>query len=537
MLTRLPIRLISISVTLTAIVSILAAATIAIVSSEPAYAEHNSLYMICPDPILEGNTGQVGVRRSGYRVEFAIFFTHHGHYTADPNDFEEYHGVKFESGSGDRTLWVPVVTKEDTIPEHDETFAIGFMNDGVWHQCVVTIEDDDAPEITGVDISSKPVDKYAYRAGDSIDVTLDLDAEGEVEETPLLSLYIGDGDDSTWRGAEYHSGSGSRQLVFRYRVQTEDRDNDGISVGAAAVGEDGRPREGFSGSIYAKGTDVPIDYTHPGVKGDWRQKVDGRPYVQSVKIISSPPDGWDAYRANQTIEVSMTFDTDVVVEGDVSVDLYLGLEDYNWDEAERKAAYIRGSGTDTLVFGYTVRPGDMDPRGVGIIMGVDFDRNKGGFGGSGTIKDKGTDVERNPWYLGTGHQPDHKVYTESPAISSLSIISRPANGDAYDAREVITVEVEFSEQVTTSGEPSLELSVGEEAREETLVPVSEGGFSRSLLFQYEVQEGDADSDGIGIGANVLRSNGGGIHDSAGNAASLSHDVVVVDSNQKVDTSS
>ena len=158
-----------------------------------------------------------------------------------------------------------------------------------------------------------------------------------------------------------------------------------------------------------------------------------RPYVQSVKIISSPPDGWDAYRANQTIEVSMTFDTDVVVEGDVSVDLYLGLEDYNWDEAERKAAYIRGSGTDTLVFGYTVRPGDMDPRGVGIIMGVDFDRNKGGFGGSGTIKDKGTDVERNPWYLGTGHQPDHKVYTESPAISSLSIISRPANGDAYDA--------------------------------------------------------------------------------------------------------
>ena len=58
----------------------------------------------------------------------------------------------------------------------------------------------------------------------------------------------------------------------------------------------------------------------------------------------------------------MTFNTDVVVEGDVSVDLHLGLVDDNWDEAERKATYLRGSGSDTLVFGYTVRSGDMDLR-------------------------------------------------------------------------------------------------------------------------------------------------------------------------------
>ena len=402
---------------------------------------------------------------------------------------------------------------------------------------MVTIEDDDSPEITGVDIISSPVDRHAYRAGDSIDFTVNLDAEAEVEDTPLLSLYIGDGDDSTWRGAEYLSGSGSRQIVFRYRVQTEDRDNDGITVSAAAVGDDGGPTEGFSGNIFAKGTDVPIDATHPGVKGDWRQKVDGRPYVQSVRMISSPPDGWDAYRANQTIEVSMTFDTDVVVEGEVSVGLHLGLEDDNWEEATRQATYLHGSGTDTLVFGYTVRPGDMDPEGVGIIMGANFDWNQSGFGGSGTIKAKGTDVERNPWYLGTGHQPDHKVDTEPPVISSLSITSRPANGNAYDSGELITAQVIFSEKVTTSGEPCLELSVSGKAHQATLVPVSEGSFSNSLAFEYEVQDGDADSDGIGFDANVLRLNGGGIHDSAGNAAGLSHDAVPADSGQNVDTSS
>ena len=241
-------------------------------------------------------------------------------------------GLKVEVKGGDRTLWAPIVRKEDTLPEHDETFAIGFWDGGVWHYCVVEIEDDDAPEITSVDISSKPVDGYAYCAGDSIDFTVNLDSEVDVEGTPLLSLYIGDGDDSTWRGASYLRGSGSRNLVFRYRVQTVDRDNDGISVSAAAM--------------------------------------------------------------------------DVV----------------------------------------------------------------------------------------------------------------------------------FSEQVMATGDLQLELDVGGIARQATLLPVPEGTFSNPLVFQYMVQEGDMDSDGIGIGANLLKLNGGGIHDSAGNAADVSHGAVPAEPGQKVDTS-
>ena len=96
----------------------------------------------------------------------------------------------------------------------------------------------------------------------------------------------------------------------------------------------------------------------------------------------------------------MTFDTEVVVEGDVTVGIHLGLDGYNWDEAKRQARYLCGSGTDTLVFGYIVRPGDMDGKGAGLLFGGLGD----GFGGEGTIKAKGTEVERNPWYLGTGHQ-------------------------------------------------------------------------------------------------------------------------------------
>ncbi len=518
------------------VVAVLAALfTTAIVwpmSPRPAYADHNSMYVICPDPIPEGNSSQMGVRRSGYKVKWVFFATDHQYHTADGDDYEQYHGKKIESGRDERTVWAPIVTKEDTEPEHDETFVMGFWDGGVWHQCVITIQDDDAPTINVVNISSQPVDQYAYRAGESIDIAVDLDAKVEVQGNPLLALFLGDENGSSWRGAEYLSGSGTRSLVFRYRVRPEDFDPDGIKVGSAAVDDDRSPAYGFSGSIFAKGTDVPINYAHPGVEGNWRQKVDGRPYVQSTRITSSPTDGWDAYRTNQTIEISMRFDTEVVVEGEVTIDLYLGLQNYNWDEATRRASYLRGSGTDTLVFGYTIRPGDTDPEGVGIILGTE----EAGFGGSGTIKAKGTDIERNPWYLGSGHQPEHKVDTTPPAVSSVSLKSRPANGDAYGVGEVISVEIEFNEKVTLSGELQVELDVGEVTRYATLGSRPGGTFRESLVLHYTVQEGDADIDGVGIGANRLTVNGGGVHDIAGNAASLSHPAVAADAGHKVATS-
>ena len=79
-------------------------------------------------------------------------------------------------------------------------------------------------------------------------------------------------------------------------------------------------------------------------------------------------------------------------------DAYLGYDGYHSEGTARQAAYRRGSSTDTLVFGYTVRPGDMDPRGIMLAVGSETT----GFCGSGTIKGEGMEVERNPWYRGTG---------------------------------------------------------------------------------------------------------------------------------------
>ena len=501
------------------------------VSFRPVYADHALMRVVCPSPVWEGGTGQMRIETPGRKNVAVSVFTFTDGYTASSNDFKEYDGVRMESESDESSIRVPVVTKEDTEAEHDETFSVGFRDGGEWHGCVVTIEDDDRPEITGVEINSSPNDGSSYRDGEAIEVKVNTDAKVEVEGAPVMSLYIGGSGESGWRGAKFDRGSGSRSLVFRYKVQPGDFDSDGISVSGAASDDDGTAAYGFSGNIYAAGTDVPIEYGHPGLQAGQSHSVDGRPYVQGVEVNSSPPDGWEAYRADQTIEFTFGFNTDVVVEGDVTIGVFVGRDDLDWSDKYRQAGYLRGSGSDTIVFGYTVRPGDMDSQGITLQPGTD----SAGFGGGGAIKAKGTDVEMNPHYPGSERLSGHKIDTEVPAVSSVNITSRPANGQAYGAGEDVSVKVAFSEDVTPRGGLTLGLDIGGEVRQATLQPLPEGSFVSALVFQYTVQLGDEDADGIGIGANSMLRNGGGVYDIAGNSAALSHDTVVADSGQKVNT--
>ena len=471
----------------------------------------------------------MGIRRSGYWVLGAVAFTDHLLYTAESDDYTEYHGVKFTQPEG-ATLWFPIETTEDTRPERDETFAIGFWDFGVWRHCVVTIVDDDMPRIVGVNLVSSPIAGGAYRAGDAIDIAVRFDAKVEVEGSPLLALFVGEGDASTtWRGAGYRRGSGTFELLFRYIVQPGDLDLDGFSVGAAATADDRTAAYGFAGTINAMGTDAPVDYTHSGLEPASQQRVDGRPYVQSRHITSVPEAGQRTYRTNEVIEFTFNFDSRVVVEGDVCVNLFVGPDGFHADNTKRKAVYRSGSGTDTLVFGYTVRPGDTDPDGVTLLWGTATN----GSCGSGTIKGADSGVEHNPWYRGLGYLPGHRIDTAPPAVSSAAITSLPSNGAAYTTGETISVEITFSESVTISGDPYLGLDIGGETGRATLAADRET--SSRAVFEYEVQSGDADADGIGISANSLFLNNGGIHDRAGNAASLSHPAVAADTAQRVAT--
>lgn len=455
-----------------------------------------------------------------YLLTPVFVLTNNEGHTAGRGDFAAIYRQIVGDGVTE-THWVPVSTIEDSLTEHDETFEVGLFTVTGFVSCVITIEDDDAPAITDVAVTSNPLRGDVYRSGENIDVTLTFDRRVDVVGDASLTLLFGDGDQHTPRQAGYLEGSGTRFLVFRYHVQPSDWDSDGIAVSSAEESEENGPIPGFSGTVYARGTDIPIDYTHAGIERASDHKVDGRPRVEHVGVISTPPDGWEAYRAGQTIEIALDFDTDVVVEGEVGLALYVGLVSDNWAEAWREAGYLRGSGTDTLVFGYTVEPGDLDIRGIAIPHGATAVR------GSGTIKASGTDVEYLEHFPATGHLPDHKIDTAPPTISGIYLTSRPTDGEAYAVGEVIRVEVVFREPVAKSGDLQFELDIGGTTRLASLRPEANPNrrYDNEIEFEYQVQSGDTDSDGIEFRANSLKLNGGTIHDRAGNAADLSHEPI------------
>ena len=138
--------------------------------------------------------------------------------------------------------------------------------------------------------------------------------------------------------------------------------------------------------------------------------------------------------------------------------------------------------------------------------------------------------------------------TTAPTISSIAITSDPDDDEeayyhtytrpeftmydkgVYGIGESITVTVTFSEDVSVTGSPRLELNVGGTAKSAAYDSAS----SSTVAYSYTVATGDSDTDGISINANKLTLNGGSIKDAAANDAALSHSALSAQSNHKVD---
>ena len=119
--------------------------------------------------------------------------------------------------------------------------------------------------------------------------------------------------------------------------------------------------------------------------------------------------------------------------------------------------------------------------------------------------------------------------TIAPTISSVAVTSDPGNG-IYGIDDSIEVTVTFSEDVTVTGTPQLELHIG--ATPKTAGYDSVDG--SAVVFSYTVAEGDSDNDGFAISANRLTLNGGSIRDAADNDADLSHDALSAQEGHQVD---
>ena len=150
------------------------------------------------------------------------------------------------------------------------------------------------------------------------------------------------------------------------------------------------------------------------------------PTVTTVAVTSMPVLETDTYGAGETIEVSVTFSEAVDATSDTDFVLSVG--------GARRAPLLRGSGTATLVFGYTVVSGDDDDNGIWI---GDQDRtlvgNRNGEAQSGTITSVATSAAADLTHDELGTDSDHKVdgsrttSNVAPSFSSSATISVAEN--------------------------------------------------------------------------------------------------------------
>ena len=369
------------------------------------------------------------------------------------------------------------------------------------------------PAVADVSIRTRPASGDTYGAGERIEVDVQFSIEVVVTGSPWLALTIG----SATAQADYLSGSGGKSLSFRYTVRATDADTDGLSIGASALALNGGTIQSLAGTNAALGLGAHA-LAHQA-----NHRVNGTrvevPEVTGVSILSRPASG-DTYGAGERIEVEVQFAIEVVVTGSPQLALTIG-------SATAQAVYLFRSGRRrSLRFRHTVGATDADSDGLSV--GASALALNGGsirsVAGTNAALGLGTHALTN--------RANHKVDGTSatvPAVTGVSIRTRPASGDTYGAGERIEVVVQFTIEVEVTGNPRLALTIGSAmAQAEYLL----GSGGKSLWFGYTVRATDADSDGLSVGTSALTLNGGTIRSVAGANAALS--LSAYQANQKVD---
>ena len=363
---------------------------------------------------------------------------------------------------------------------------------------------DGSLSLESYEISSSPANGDTYRYGETIELSFTFDTALEVEGTPAVSLRLGEGSEGSVERATYVRGSGTNTLVFGYQVRITDRDTDGLSLRGTWVHSDGRIggvyRDGDA-RIHANGSDFSFEFATLANRSG--HKVDGRRAYGAASIISSPADG-DTYRQGETIELAFTFSSPLNVEGSPAVSIKLAEE--GSEGAVRRATYVRGSGTNTLVFSYAVKTADKDPDGLSVratwlhsdgrVGGVYFDEGDRILAGDTDIP-----IVFDTLANQSGHNADGRPY-----MISIAVTSTPAEGETYATGEVIQATVTFDQNVDVEGFVSLLLAFSTANLEFYVAKPADyvsGSGTADLVFEYTVLAGDKDDNGIGFHGSTV----------------------------------
>lgn len=230
-------------------------------------------------------------------------------------------------------------------------------------------------------------------------------------------------------------------------------------------------------------------------------------FSTSAGVTSVSVPGDLTYKSGDDLSFTVHFSANITVDitsGKPSIPITLntgGIVD---------ALYVSGSGSQNLVFTYTIVSGNEDNDGITVGAAITLN--------GGTLKDPGN-VDATLTLNSVGATTGVKVDAKAPTVSSTTA---QANG-IYISDQDLTVSLVFSEAVTVTGTPSISMTIGS-----TIVTAnhSSGTGTTTLVFKHKIIAGDVDGNGILVGDNLTANgssislNTGSIKDAAGNNAVL-----------------
>lgn len=222
-------------------------------------------------------------------------------------------------------------------------------------------QDEEAPTVSQIEITSNAGPGDTYAAGDNIDFLVTFSEPVIVIGGLDLSLDVGGETRRALRNDPVISSAPITTMNFVYTVQDGDFDSDGVSIPADPL------IKGFVTIQDEDGNDAILD--HDAIADDPLHKVDGvPPAVSSIAITSDPGDD-DTYGAGDRIYVTVTFSEDIIPSETLLLRLDIGgrakLAAYNV-LLSSSSDWLAQNPTSTMTLGYTVAVGDVDADGVSI---------------------------------------------------------------------------------------------------------------------------------------------------------------------------
>lgn len=320
-----------------------------------------------------------------------------------------------------------------------------------------------------------------YRTGNMLDFIIRFSKKvfASASDTSLnLSVVIGDHT----REAVYINGSGTTEFLFRYRIQYEDSDKDGIKLLSV---NHSMPVTDEVGNT--------ADLTQHNIGA--LSKVLVNPPSASILQTDMPGNGW--YKNGDTLSFFIHTSEPVWIDTKNGLPLFK----FTAGSKQKQADYIQGSGTDLLLFQYIVQAADLDTNGITPAPSLSLNK-------SAIVDERGDPLP--PALAGIPGNMHVLLDGTGPSVKS---VKAPAQ-KTYRIGDTLLYGVVFNEGVYIHpgvDTPYLVLRVGDIQKK----AVYTGYEGSTVYFCYRIGDNDLDNNGV-FADTIVHASADFISDKAGN---------------------